>query len=148
MKELEDTKASAEQRVAHLQTQLDEAATLGQSQAAELAAAQSSTASLQGELHGLHSKLAQSESDMAASKEAQTAEDASATEKQQQLAAQASSGLALVLAPIVGTLVTACTEVHGLCYSPSLHGYLVNLIIVGIAASSKAFRMELHCICQ
>ena len=106
MKELEDTKAAAEQKVAHLQTQLDEAATLGQSQAAELAAAQSSTASLQAELQGLQTKLAQSEEDIAASKQAQTAGDASATEKQQQLAAQASSGLALTLAPVVCLSVT------------------------------------------
>lgn len=94
-KELEDARAAAEQKLAHLQTQLDDTAALNQSRAAELAAAQASLESLQSEIQSLRGKLAQADIDLTASKEAQTAGGTSAAEKEQQLVTQASHAHAL-----------------------------------------------------
>lgn len=88
-KELEDAKAAADQKLAHLHTQLDEMAASGQSQAAELTSAQTSIVSLQTELETLRAAAAQSHADLTIMQNAQTAQDTSAADREQQQLKQA-----------------------------------------------------------
>ena len=88
IKELEDSLLLAQQASADLQHQLDTATASGQSQASDLAAAQSRCTELSSGLEALQSQLAQAQADEAAATEALSAQQALTAGQEQQRALQ------------------------------------------------------------